>query len=342
MKVVISSYTFLPDIGGVATTVSILAAGFYEAGHDVTVVTLTPGGDDGEFPYRVVRRPSPWKLHTLYRQSEILILSNLSLQLCYPLILSQRRFALHHHSESAWSLTASRLGVDIIRRHVRDKATHFMTSAYCGKMSKLPHEVIYPFANPNYINNNSIQDPGRRDGILFVGRLTEEKGVLYLLDRIEVVRSHLGNMTLTVIGDGPLINEVRQRVSGGQIKDVEVRGPLSLSETANEMGRAVYSIVPSIWNEPFGAVSLESLSAGCVTIHSSRGGLPETSGTLGFSFDPDDEGEFIQALRTARRKKDHIYADRQAWRNYMDDVGVWKNKFSPDNVVATIVRAMTN
>ena len=60
MKIVLGSHDFLPNVGGVATTVSILAQGFRDAGHDVTVVTISRGPTQG-YGYAVVRSPPVWR-----------------------------------------------------------------------------------------------------------------------------------------------------------------------------------------------------------------------------------------------------------------------------------------
>ena len=58
MKVVIAAYTFLPVVGGVSTTIAILARAFADAGNEVTVVTLSDGPTEG-YGYEVIRCPGP-------------------------------------------------------------------------------------------------------------------------------------------------------------------------------------------------------------------------------------------------------------------------------------------
>ena len=141
---------------------------------------------------------------------------------------------------------------------------------------------------------------------------------------------------------GVLRRSLEVRLGVGEYEGIHFRGPLDLSETARAMGGAAYSIVPSLWEEPFGAVALESVAAGCIVIHSDRGGLPEAVGPLGFSFDPDDPATLISTLRRAREFRDALLSSNSAEAAYKADVKAHIAQFSPDRVVAKIVDVMTS
>lgn len=339
MKIVISSYTFLPDIGGVATNVSVLAKGFVDAGHEVVVLTLTTEEADQDFPFTVIRRPDAKTLIRYYREADILILSNLSLSLFYPLLWMKRPFALRHHSERAWKeLHGGLLSTDSLRRRIIKRATHFMTSDYCGRESGLEYAVTHPFANPRFITPDVTKPTQERQDIVFVGRLEEEKGILWLLDRMELVREHLGEHRLRIVGDGKLRATVEAAAKDHPF--IDYIGRLNLADTAKAMGAAAYSIIPSLWAEPFGAVSTESLAAGALTIHSDRGGLPETTAALGYHFDPDNEASFVTALQQARQQHETMLASNEAEIAYRSAVAAHIANFQPDRVVDTIISTM--
>ncbi len=336
MKVCISTYTFLPEIGGVATTESILAAGFVRAGHDVTVVTTAPGPATG-YGYRVLRNPGPFELTRAYAEADILLLANLSLKLFYPLLLMRRPFGLRHHSESAAHLSRSWFSVDLLRRWIMSRAVNFATSAFIGRKIGVPHHVVHPFANPEHITPGVVMPVETRRDAVFVGRLEEEKGILYLLDRWPMAREMLDVDELRIIGDGALRSEVETRISGARAPGVRYLGRLSLADTAREMGHAAYSLVPSLWEEPFGAVATESLAAGALVILSNRGGLPETVGDLGFVFAPDEAGSFEAALAGARDFRRELLSSGEVRAAYADAVARQIAKFSPEVAVRKIV-----
>src|SRR5512147_2962230 len=79
MKVVFATGIFPPDIGGPATSVSMLADAWTSQGHRVSVVTYSDVGDDGvSRPYevtRVLRAQSAWRrywsfLRAVWRASD--------------------------------------------------------------------------------------------------------------------------------------------------------------------------------------------------------------------------------------------------------------------------------
>lgn len=339
MRVVIATYTFYPDFGGVATNVGVLAAAFCEAGHDVTVVTLTPASNDS-FEYRVVRRPKPRELYQLYSDADILIQSNLSLGLVYPLLFIRRPFALRHHSESAFHISKVPTLPNLARRWIRSRARHFVTSTYIGQISGLrEYTVTSPFADPRHITPQVVQKPSERDGVLFVGRVEPEKGIPFLLERWPSIRQELGVRELRIVGDGSLAEMVQQAIAGG-LEGVTFVGALSRGATAKEMGRAAYVVVPSIWQEPFGAVALEAVGAGAIPIVADRGGLSEAAGPIGVMFDPDDEMSFAQALKKARSKRVEMLNSATAWEQHQADVRAHVARFEPARVVETIIRTM--
>ena len=83
-KILIYGEYFLPFVGGVQTSMNLLAKGLVELNSrqdqigdqeqfEATVVTMTAadGMDDSIFPYRVVRRPRFWRLARLIRDADV-------------------------------------------------------------------------------------------------------------------------------------------------------------------------------------------------------------------------------------------------------------------------------
>lgn len=87
---------------------------------------------------------------------------------------------------------------------------------------------------------------------IFIGRLSEEKGILPLL---EVFKS-LPKLKLLVIGDGPLRKEVKKFK---RYKNIEIKGFLTHQEISKTIKHVFAVIVSSIWYEVLPFVYLESL-----------------------------------------------------------------------------------
>ncbi len=112
MRILLYSYAFAPDIGGIETIVLSLANGLalYQApdgdiGVKLTVVTETPacGMDDSLLPFPVVRRPGFWQLIRLMRGAQVVHLAGPAF---LPLVLGltlRKPVVIEHHSFQAVS-----------------------------------------------------------------------------------------------------------------------------------------------------------------------------------------------------------------------------------------------
>ncbi len=116
-----------------------------------------------------------------------------------------------------------------------------------------------------------IAEPGR--DVLFLGRLSKEKGVEHLLDAWKLVRA--GPAKLLLAGDGPEREALERKVAVERIANVEFLGFRPREKQGDLWRRAAFSVVPSIWEEPFGLVALEAWERGRPVVVSDVGGLAD-------------------------------------------------------------------
>lgn len=135
---------------------------------------------------------------------------------------------------------------------------------------------------------------GRRDGFVFAGRLSEEKGVETL---IRAWQSLPADVRLTVIGDGPLGDVVRTAAAGQA--NIEMLGSQDRGVVLAAMAAAQAVIVPSIWYEAAPLTLIEAFGCGVPVIGSRLGSLEEAiehQGT-GFLFEAGDPIALAAAVR---------------------------------------------
>jgi glycosyltransferase involved in cell wall biosynthesis len=160
----------------------------------------------------------------------------------------------------------------------------------------LPFEVIPNFmSRPTERPAPPASDAGGPAGlppgdfIAFAGDITYDKGVEALL------RAHalLDSPPPLVLAGRVLMPEDRLARPG-----VRVLGPRTHREVIDIFRRSLAVVVPSLWSEPFGLVSLEAMATGTPVVASRVGGIVEIvdDDETGILTRPGDEHEIAGAL----------------------------------------------
>ena len=132
---------------------------------------------------------------------------------------------------------------------------------------------------------------------LFVGRLSPEKGVDRLFQAWAMIQDN--GRILWIVGDGPERGRLEAMSRTMALKNVRFTGFLEHSEMARIWANAAFSVVPSIWKEPFGMVVLEAWSKRRPVVAHSLGALPEiiSHGEDGLLVSADHPSEMADAMR---------------------------------------------
>lgn len=104
---------------------------------------------------------------------------------------------------------------------------------------------------------------------LFLGRLTEEKGVHLLVDAF----STLPEVPLKIAGDGPEAATLARTVAAAGAHHIELLGFRSGDEKWGLVRGAAFTVAPSLWSECFPFAVLESLACGVPALVAGHGGL---------------------------------------------------------------------
>jgi glycosyltransferase involved in cell wall biosynthesis len=124
---------------------------------------------------------------------------------------------------------------------------------------------------------------GEQDYLVgFVGRFTEEKGVLDLVRAMDIATLSRTGQALLLLGRGPLESRLRALVSTRPW--LKLLPPTDLHGVADFLRMLDTLVVPSYstsrWEEQFGLVIAEGLSTGVHIIGSSSGSIPELLGPM--------------------------------------------------------------
>jgi glycosyltransferase involved in cell wall biosynthesis len=114
--------------------------------------------------------------------------------------------------------------------------------------------------------------------VLYFGRLSEEKGLLTLLDAI----SQVDDMHLVLCGDGPLRTALETRVhEQGTGHRVLFAGFVGKPDLNSIVGGARCVVMPSEWPENAPFTVIEAMAMGVPVVVSTMGGLPELAERAG-------------------------------------------------------------
>jgi len=127
------------------------------------------------------------------------------------------------------------------------------------------HNAVYP-----------IEEGKKQDIVLFLGRLTIQKGAEFFLRAARKVLDYEPDFRFVVAGMGDMLPRLISQAVGMGISDrVIFTGLLTEQEVKHIYGIASVYVMPSV-SEPFGITALEAISAGTPAIVSKNAGVAET------------------------------------------------------------------
>ena len=301
MKILISSHSFAPSLGGIETVGRLLAEQFVRLGHEVKVVTQTQSQGNQEYCYDIIPQPSPAQLWNATRWCDLVWHNNLSLRTIWPVLFLRRPVVITHHG--SYCRPAS--GLDLahrVKRMVVGCHTSVAVSQAVAECFRTKSSVIGgPYDSDLFRLLPDVRE--RSLDLVFLGRLVSEKGVDLLLEALGQLKSEHFLPRLTIIGNGPEfshLSELTDRLKLGN--QVNFAGAKRGRELVELLNRHKVLVVPSRYDEPFGIVALEGIACGCVVVGSNRGGLRESIGPCGFTFPNGDASALGQALARILRQ----------------------------------------
>lgn len=198
----------------------------------------------------------------------------------------------YRNSTAASSAVAAMIAFHrALRTYDRYIARYIAPSAFCREKlieAGFPEEKLV--TKPNFANPPPFRSPDPRNGALFVGRLSIEKGIAVLSKAAREAGIHV-----TVFGAGP---EETMLARSGQF---DLLGWADSQTMMARMQQSAYLVMPSIGYETFGLPVIEAFACSLPVIASRLGALAELvdDGRTGLLFEPGDPGDLARKLRWA-------------------------------------------
>lgn len=138
----------------------------------------------------------------------------------------------------------------------------------------------------------------RGEGPLFglVAGLRDQKGLPTLLEALELLGARGKAVRFAIVGDGPLAEEVAERVASGPLAETTTVLPFGGRVEPNLAALDVF-VLPSYW-EGLPIAVLEAMALGLPVIASAVGGTPEAveAGVTGLLVPPSDPAALAAAI----------------------------------------------
>lgn len=174
---------------------------------------------------------------------------------------------------------------------------------------------------PNFINHElPSRLPEKEDYYVYIGRLSEEKGLHTLLQVAESLPYELH-----IVGDGPLKGMLPNCSS-----HVQFLGFKNWNQLVPIAQKAKFLVVPSEWYEVFGLSNIEAQCLGTPVLGADIGGIPETIDvpSCGMLFEAGNKIDLEDKIK--------LMFERSF--NYKRIADVARERFSADNYYKEIIK----
>ena len=146
------------------------------------------------------------------------------------------------------------------------------TSRQQFELAGIPRSKI--IVKPNFVRPEPKVGNEKGGHVVFVGRLTEEKGIHSLLDAWQAEPGNpISEIPLRIIGQGPQEEKVKRFAA--QNPNISYLGQLKHPEVMEQIAQSKLLVFPSIWPEPFGRSMIEAFATGTPVVASTAGSIPE-------------------------------------------------------------------
>lgn len=134
--------------------------------------------------------------------------------------------------------------------------------------------------------------------LLYVGSLTENKGVKYLVEALSQLSE---TYRLRIIGDGDRSDDLQELARELEVTNrIEFSGRIPYKHIADAYANAEMFIHPGIWPEPLNRTILEAMQAGLPVVCTDIGGPPDVIPDKQLLCEPENATALAETIERAR------------------------------------------
>lgn len=230
---------------------------------------------------------------TLYRNNSVCE-DCIGLNFKWPSI----KHSCYRDNRAASAVISSMLSLHQLRGTYTNKVDAYIALTEFSKNkfieAGLPADKL--FVKPNFLDFDPGHSYQHGTYALFVGRLTEEKGVRTLLESWRLV----SDVPLKIVGGGPLSDEVAHAAQENPL--IEYVGFQSRDEVMALMKNAMMLVFPSLWYEGLPVTIIEAFAVGLPIVASRLGNMSTliTEHETGLLFEANNPQDLSQQVATLK------------------------------------------
>ena len=262
---------YMPSSGGISGQVGLIFMHLLQDGVEVEIFSTK-----GNFFNRLLMCYKLLRIGKDYDVFHIHACSNLGF---FPAIIGiraakilKKRVVLTYHGGGADAFF--KRYTHLVRKYLNSSDVNIVLSGYLASVFDkydIPYIII-----PNIIElddtlfkkRNSLQPH-----YISVRTLSSDYNIQCIIKAFDIVKKKIPAATLTILGDGPLMNSLMNLVSRLDLKDVSFVGRVPNSQIYSYLDKAdIFISSPIIDNQPMSV--LEAFNAGLLVISSNVGGIP--------------------------------------------------------------------
>lgn len=188
-----------------------------------------------------------------------------------------------------------------------------------GKVLVYPRGIDISRFNPENRNGFYKKWSAKETAVklLYVGRVSKEKNLHLLLEAYRNLAQKRKNVVLTIVGDGPYLDEMKSQAAG---LPCIFTGSLDGDDLTAAYASSNLFVFPSA-TDTFGNVVLEAQASGLPVIVTDRGGPCENilDGQTGLIIEADSTAALLSAMETMVNRPEKTAEMGKAARRYMEN-----------------------
>lgn len=135
--------------------------------------------------------------------------------------------------------------------------------------------VVYNAVDKNIVSRDEYESSLEERLVLFLGRVTSQKGPFYFIDAADIVRKKIKNVRFVMAGTGDLLAKCIKRTAELRLQDCfHFTGFLTGDDISHMFSISDVLVMPSV-SEPFGIVPYEAMNYEVPVIVSKQSGIAE-------------------------------------------------------------------